>query len=128
MKKLLFRKFIKDNLKLFIAIIFSIGSIVWVIQSVGFLDIVTEDGHSFKVYLLYTLFNFPKIIHRILPFIFFISLFYQIIKYENDNEMLIFWIHGVKKNSINKHSNIIFSIFGIISNFIRWLYFTKRSG
>ncbi len=97
MKKLLFRKFIKDNLKLFIAIIFSIGSIVWVIQSVGFLDIVTEDGHSFKVYLLYTLFNFPKIIHRILPFIFFISLFYQIIKYENDNEMLIFWIHGVKK-------------------------------
>ena len=100
MKKLLFRKFITDNLKLFSAIIFSIGSIVWVIQSVNFLDIVTEDGHSFKIYALYTLLNFPKIIHRILPFVFFISLFYQIIKYENDNELLVFWIHGVKKTQL----------------------------
>mgnify|MGYP006075988563 FL=1 len=97
MKKLLFRKFLKDNLRLFSAIILSIGSIVWVIQSVGFLDIVTEDGHSFKVYFLYSLLNFPKIIHRILPFVFFITLFYQITKYENNNELLVFWIHGVKK-------------------------------
>ncbi len=97
MKKLLFRKFLKDNLKLFTAIILSIGSIVWVIQSVGFLDIVTEDGHSFKVYFFYSLLNFPKIIHRILPFVFFITLFYQITKYENNNELLVFWIHGVKK-------------------------------
>ena len=97
MKKLLFRKFIKDNLKVFTAIIFSIGSIVWVIQSVGFLDIVTEDGHSFRVYIFYSLLNFPKIIHRILPFVFFVSLFYQIIQYESNNELLVFWIHGVKK-------------------------------
>ena len=97
MKKLLFRKFLKDNLKLFTDIILSIGSIVWVIQSVGFLDIVTEDGHSFKVYFFYSLLNFPKIIHRILPFVFFITLFYQITKYENNNELLVFWIHGVKK-------------------------------
>ena len=97
MKKLLFRKFIKNNLKLFTAIIFSIGSIVWVIQSVGFLDIVIEDGHSFRIYIFYSLLNFPKIIHRILPFVFFVSLFYQIIQYESNNELLVFWIHGVKK-------------------------------
>jgi len=100
MKKLLFRKFIKDNIKLFFVILCSIGSIVWVIQSVGFLDFVTEDGHGLKIYMAYTLLNFPKIIHRIFPFIFFISLFYQLIQYEKKNELLIYWVYGVKKIEI----------------------------
>ena len=80
MKKLLFQKFLKDTLKFFIIICLSIGSIVWVIQAVGFLDFVTEDGHSLYVYFAYSLLNFPKLIHRILPFVFFISLYYQISK------------------------------------------------
>ena len=100
MKKLLFRKFLKDNLKLFSAILLSVGSIVWIMQSVGFLDFVTEDGHGLKIYMAYALLNFPKIIHRILPFIFFISLFYQLIQYEKKNELLIYWVYGVKKIEI----------------------------
>jgi lipopolysaccharide export system permease protein len=100
MKKLLFQKFIKDNLKLFSVILLSIGSIVWIIQSVGFLEFVTEDGHGLKIYMAYTLLNFPKIIHRILPFIFFISLFYQLIQYEKRNELLIYWVYGIKKIEI----------------------------
>ena len=97
MKKLLFQKFMKDNFKMFSIIIFSIGSIVWIIQSVNFLDFVTEDGHSFKIYFYYSLLNFPKIIQRILPFVFFISLFYQLVYYEENNQLLVFWIHGIKK-------------------------------
>jgi len=97
MKKILFQKFIKDTLKLFITIAFVIGLIVWVIQAVNYLDFVTEDGHSLYVYFSYSVLNFPKIIHRILPFVFFISIFYQILKYESKNELLIFWTNGVKK-------------------------------
>ena len=97
MKKTLIIKFIKDTFKLFVMISLTLGLIVWVIQAVNFLDFVTEDGHGFKVYFLYTFFNFPKIIHRILPFVFFISLFYQIIKYEKNNELLILWTNGIKK-------------------------------
>ena len=82
MKKLLFLKFLKDTFKIFIIIIFSVGSIVWVIKAVGFLDIVSEDGHGLLVYLWYTILNFPKIISRILPFIFIIALFYKITEYE----------------------------------------------
>ena len=97
MKKTLIIKFIKDTFKLFVMISLTLGLIVWVIQAVNFLDFVTEDGHGFKVYFLYSIFNFPKIIHRILPFVFFISLFYQIIKYEKNNELLLLWTNGVKK-------------------------------
>ena len=99
MKKLLFKKFIKDTLKFFIIIGFAISIIVWTIQAVGYLDYITEDGHSLYVYFSYSVFNYPKIIHRILPFIFFISLFYQISQYELKNELIIFWTNGINKIS-----------------------------
>jgi len=71
--------------------------IVWIIQAVNYLDFVSEDGHSFLVYFNYTLLNLPKIFSRILPFIFCLSIFYIIGKYENNNELLIFWNFGVDK-------------------------------
>ena len=112
MKKLLFRNFIKDTLKLFIIVCFSISLIVWVIQAVGFLDFVSEDGHGLYVYFLYSFLNFPKMVHRILPFVFFISLFYQLLQYELKNEILIFWTNGVRKiqfiNSVIGYSLIVF--------------------
>ena len=97
MKKLLFTHFLKDTLFFFILMSLSLGLIVWVIQAVNYLDFITEDGHSFYVYFSYTLFSFPKIIHRILPFVFFVSLFYQINKYELKNELIIFWTAGISK-------------------------------
>ena len=97
MGRLVFYKFFKDFTNFFLSIILSISIIVWVIQAVNYLDLVSEDGHGFKIYFLYTLYTLPKIISRILPFIFFISLFYIIVKYENNNELIIFWTTGIKK-------------------------------
>ena len=113
MKKLLYRKFLSDTFKFFLIISLSIGLIVWVIQAVGFLDFVTEDGHGLLVYFSYTLLNFPKIINRILPFVFFISLFYQIYQYEMKNELLIFWTNGIKKIDLIK-AIITYSVFIVL--------------
>ena len=81
MNKLIFRKFSLDILNFFLIASFSITFIVWIVQAVNFLDLVSDDGHSLKVYFLYTLFSLPKIISKILPFIFMISLFFIVIKY-----------------------------------------------
>ena len=97
MKKLIFKKLAKDVFQFFLLVSISISLIVWVIQAVNYLDIVTEDGHGFKVYFLYTLLSLPKIFSKIFPFIYFISLFYIILKYENDNELIIYWTIGIKK-------------------------------
>jgi lipopolysaccharide export system permease protein len=117
MKKLLFTHFLKDTFFFFLLMSLSLGLIVWVIQAIKYLDFITEDGHSFSVYLSYTLFNFPKIIHRILPFIFFVSLFYQINRYELKNELIIFWTAGISKFQFIKvimGFSLIFVIFQII--------------
>ena len=71
-------------------------------QAVNYLDFVIEDGHGFLVYFKYTLFSFPKIISRILPFAVFLAFSYVFLKYENKNELVIFWNFGIKKiNFIN---------------------------
>jgi len=113
MKKLIFKKFAKDIFQFFLLVSISISLIVWVIQAVNFLDIVTEDGHGFRVYFLYTLLSLPKIFSKILPFIYFISIFYIILKYENNNELIIFWTIGIRKIDF-VNILLIFSIFYII--------------
>ena len=103
MKKLIFRKFLLDAFLSFLIVIFSFSVIVWVIQAVNYLDFVSEDGHGFKVYFLYTLFNFPKIFSKLFLISLFISLFYIILKYEEANELSIYWSVGISKiNFINK--------------------------
>ena len=110
MKKLIFRKFASDTLSFFMIMCLTIGLIVWTLQAVNYFDYVTQDGHGLRTYFSYIILNFPKIIHRIIPFIFFISLFYMIVNYENRNELLIFWTSGVSKiDFVNKV--LFFSIF-----------------
>ena len=97
MEKILFRKLILDISLRALIITFTIGLIVWIIQAANYLDFVIDDGHNFTIYFYYNLFSFPKIIHRILPFVFCISVFFELIKYERNNELLIFWTNGVTK-------------------------------
>jgi lipopolysaccharide export system permease protein len=102
MKKIIFRKLLLDCLTFFFLALFGISTIIWVFQAVNFLDIIIEDGRNYNVYLNYTLLSFPKIISRILPFALFFSFSYTFIKYEANNELIIFWNHGVSKiNVIN---------------------------
>ena len=89
MKKLIFRKIYLDISGFFLAAILIVGLIVWTIQAVNYFDFVTEDGHGLKIYFYYSLLNFPKIIQRIFPFIFFFSVFYIISSYEFKNEIFL---------------------------------------
>ena len=97
MKKIIFRKFLTDCSIFFLISIVSTSLIIWVFQAVNYLDIIIDDGRGYDVYLKFTLLNLPKIISRILPFAFFFTFFYMIAKYENNNQLLIFWNFGVNK-------------------------------
>ena len=114
MEKLIFKRIIKDISLFFFISITCVALIVWIIQAVNYLDLVSEDGHSLRVYFSYTLFSLPKILSNILPFMFMISVFYVIINYEFNNELIIYWINGITKlnfaNIIIKISVIYFII------------------
>ena len=71
MKKIIFKNFLRETTIFFLLSCSSVALIVWVIQAVNYLGFVTEDGHGFKIYFLYTLLSLPKIVNEILPFMFF---------------------------------------------------------
>jgi len=110
MKKILFRKLLIDCLTFFLITLFSASIIIWVFQAVNFLDIMIEDGRDYLVYINYSLLNFPKIVSKVLPFVFFFSFFYVITRYELNNELIIFWNFGVNKFQLINFL-FIFSIF-----------------
>ena len=110
MKKILFRKLLFDCLIFFFITLFSASIIIWVFQAVNFLDIMIEDGRDYLVYINYSLLNFPKVVSKVLPFVFFFSFFYVITKYELNNELIIFWNFGVNKFQLINFL-FIFSIF-----------------
>ena len=99
MKKIVYRKIAKDCTIFFLLTIFTISIIIWVLQAVNYLDFVIEDGHGFFVYFNYTLLSFPKIFSRIYPFAIFLAFSYILLKYEDKNELVIFWNFGIKKIS-----------------------------
>ena len=119
MNKLIFRKFSKDIVNFFLIASFSITFIVWIIQAVNFLDLVSDDGHSLKVYFTYVTLNLPKIFSKTIIFVFFISIFYVINKYHNSNELIVFWSNGIQKikfiNFILQFS-LIFLVLQLILN------------
>ena len=97
MDKLIFRKFSLDIVSFFLISSFSITFIIWIIQAVNFLDLVSNDGHSLNVYFYFVSLNLPKIFSKTVIFVFFISIFYVINKYNNANELIVFWNNGIKK-------------------------------
>ena len=110
MEKILFKKLLIDCLIFFLITLVSSSIIIWVFQAVNFLDIMIEDGRDYLVYVNYSLLNFPKIVSKVLPFVFFFSFFYVISRYELNNELIIFWNFGVNKIQLINFL-LIFSIF-----------------
>ena len=121
MNKLIFRKLSFDIFSFFLLSSLSISMIVWVIQGVNLLDIVSEQGHGLKVYFFYTLLNLPKIFSKLLIFTYFLTLFVILSRYEENNEILLFWTNGIKKisfiNFLGKLS-ILFVLLQLFLNLI----------
>ena len=126
MNKLIFRKFSLDIANFFLISSFSITFIIWIIQAVNFLDLVSDDGHSLNIYFYYVSLNLPKIFSKIIVFVFFISIFYVISKYNNSNELLVFWNNGIQKI---KFINFIltFSLLFLIMQLVLNLFIVPKS-
>ncbi|WP_075482401.1 LptF/LptG family permease [Candidatus Pelagibacter communis] len=122
MKKIIFKNFLSETTIFFLLSCSSVALIVWVIQAVNYLGFVTEDGHGFKIYFLYTVLSLPKIFNELLPFMFFFSVFFVLSKYEDQNQILIFWSNGIKKNEflnvVIKYSFIFLILHLLMSSFV----------
>ena len=107
MKNTIYKYFFHEFLRYFVVVLFALTAVIWTIQAVNFLDLVTDDGHAFVVYFFYSLLTLSKIITKLFPFSFLIASVLTILKFENDNELIILWTSGLNKIHI---VNLMFRI------------------
>jgi len=107
MKNTIYKYFFYEFLRYFSITLFALAVIVWTIQSVNYLDLVTEDGHAFTTYFLYSSLTLSKILTKLMPLCFLISIILTILRLEKDNELIIMWSSGLNKIYI---VNLIFRI------------------
>ena len=93
----IYKHFFLELSKYFVITLFTFSAIVWTVQAVNFLDLIVDDGHAMSVYLGYSLLNIPKILTKFIPLSFLIALFLAILKFENENELIILWTAGLNK-------------------------------
>ena len=120
MKKTIFSNLFNEVTIFFIVCSFTLTLIVWIIQAVNFLDIISEDGHSIATYFSYAFLNIPKIYSKLLLLSFFLSIYYILSIYEEKNQLIIFWINGISKiEFLNKliFLSIIFAFFSLILSY-----------
>ena len=60
MKKTIYKYFFYEFLRYFTITLFALAVVVWTIQAVNYLDLVSEDGHAFLVYFTYSILNAIK--------------------------------------------------------------------
>jgi len=103
MKKTIYKYIFSEFVRYFTITLFALAAIVWAVQAVNFLDLVTEDGHAFKIYFLYSLLTLSKILTKLIPFSFMIATVLTILKLEKDNELIALWTSGLNKIFIVNH-------------------------
>ena len=107
MKNRVYKYIFTEFIRYFMVVIFAVTAIIWTIQAVNFLDLVTEDGHAFRIYIFYSFLILPKVITKLIPFTFLIASMLTILKLEKDNELIILWTSGLNKINV---VNLIFRI------------------
>ena len=60
MKKKIFKKLYSEIFIFLLLTLFTLTSIIWILQAVNFLDIISEDGHSIATYFKNVNRNNPK--------------------------------------------------------------------
>tara|TARA_B100001057_G_scaffold181109_1_gene181823 strand:- start:4404 stop:5522 length:1119 start_codon:yes stop_codon:yes gene_type:complete len=113
MEKKIFKKLFVEIFVIFVLTSITLGLIIWILQAVNFLDIISEDGHSILTYFSFSILNLPKILSKVILLSFFLSLFYVLVTYDEKNQLLIYWSNGISKTKfLNKI--FLFSFFFII--------------
>ena len=88
LKNKIYTYFINEIFKSFLIILFALTIVAWTVRSVNFLDLIVDDGHSLKVYGMYSLLNITNVLAKFIPLSFLLAFTITIFKLERQNELI----------------------------------------
>ena len=99
-KHKIFKYFLLEFVKFFLLISLSLSILIWMTQAARLLELITEFGNPVSVYIKYVLLIFPKVYEGIFILCFAITMFFLVSKLDESNELNIYWLSGISKQSI----------------------------
>ncbi len=96
----IYRHFFSELSKHFFIVLFAFSAVVWAVQSVNFLDLIVDDGHSVALYMKYSFLNVIKILTKFIPLSFLVAIIITLEKFDGDNELMTLWTSGLSKIKI----------------------------
>ncbi|MDC1148857.1 LptF/LptG family permease [Pelagibacteraceae bacterium] len=99
-KHKIFKYFFLEFVKLFLLISLSLSILIWMTQAARLLELITEFGNPVSIYVKYIFLIYPKVYENIFLLCFAISIFFLVSKFEDSNELNIYWLSGISKDSI----------------------------
>jgi len=111
--------FIYEVLKSYFFTLIILALLLWIIQIAKLVSLVTESGMSISSYSGYIFFLLPKIFSQIMLISFLISLFINIIKFQNNKELEIYWLSGVSKKKLVK----LIAKISLLITFITFIFY-----
>ena len=99
---------------------FGLSIVAWTVRAVNFLDLIVENGYSITTYFQYSFLNLLGIFTKLIPLSFLIALVIFIVKQLRENEFVILWTSGEKKQKLQ----IFFFIINFYFSFLSYLLFS----
>lgn len=113
--KIIDRYFCKQILIGFLLISFSLMSIIWLSQSLRFLDLITSKGISAGIFIKLTSLLMPRIFTILSPIALFTSIIFTYNRMLSDQELVVISSSGVTPSRLAKPA-VIFGLLLLISN------------
>ncbi len=101
--------------------------ILWIGQSMRYIDLVTTDNVSFASYISYIILLFPKIFLLTIPISLFLSVIFNLNRLRNDSELIVLWSSGKSDREIFFAPVLLFSLIIYLIVLITSLYVTPYS-
>lgn len=124
--KIYFSYLARSLLTFFLTILFIIVLIVWLTQSLKFIELITGKGISFNDFLMVTGLLIPPMIYAVLPVAFFISIIALFSHLNNDKELVVLKTSGLSDFQIAKPV-IFISLFVMVAHFLVSFYLLPKS-
>ena len=101
-KHKIFKYFLYEFFKIFFTISLLFSILIWMTQAARLLELITELGNPINIYSKYIFLRFPKIYEETFLISFLVSIFFLFSKFQNSNEINIYFLSGINKFQLYK--------------------------
>ena len=96
------RYILRRTIQIFLLTLGALVAVLWIVQVLKELDVVTAKGQAISVFLLMTLFGLPALVQAVAPIAYLVAVVVTLNALSNDGELPVIPAAGAAPKSVNR--------------------------